>query len=364
MSKSQLHNYNKNDKFSKVKKLWCQKIISWYEKNKRVLPWRRKEKQDFYNIWISEVMLQQTGVKTVENYFEKFIRKWPNLDSLFKANLDEILFIWQGMGYYQRARNLFKTLQILKKKKININHNELLKLPGIGAYTAASISAILNDENHAVVDGNIRRIFSRCFNIDYKKKGGMKLINEKAQSLTPMKNNRFYCQSLMDIGSGICRPRNPKCNLCPVKNFCNFFLYDKKEVKPKKRKRIKKIAITFFLKFENKVFMQKSNDNFLHGLMRLPISEIKTVNSHKNNKIQKEKLIKYFFDSISIKEKYINFGSIDHKFTSFDLNLTIIKILLKKKRYITDGLWINEKAIFDYPISKLMDKVIVRVLKQ
>ena len=110
-------NNTKNNLTSKVKKLWAKQVIEWYQKNKRDLVWRSKENQNFYSIWLSEVMLQQTSVKTVESYFIKFKQKWPDLDSFLNAKLDEILFIWQGMGYYQRARNIFKTLQILKNKK-------------------------------------------------------------------------------------------------------------------------------------------------------------------------------------------------------------------------------------------------------
>ena len=155
--------YNINSKF---KREWQKKIIDWYKVNKRDLPWRKRRNQNFYKIWISEVMLQQTIVKTVIPYYEKFIERWPNLKSFFDASLDEILLYWQGLGYYQRAKNLFKAKEYLKKNKLYINSTNLKKVPGIGDYISSAISAILKNENCAVVDGNIKRILRRVFNLN------------------------------------------------------------------------------------------------------------------------------------------------------------------------------------------------------
>lgn len=358
-------NNTKNNLTSKVKKLWAKQVIEWYQKNKRDLVWRSKENQNFYSIWLSEVMLQQTSVKTVESYFIKFKQKWPDLDSFLNAKLDEILFIWQGMGYYQRARNIFKTLQILKNKKKNetIGHEELLKLPGIGTYTAASISAILNDDNHAVVDGNIKRIISRCFNINYREKNGMKLLNLKAQELTPYIGNRFYCQSMMDIGSTICRPLNPKCKVCPLASFCDFFINSRKEIKlivvPKK----KKIGITYIFMNGNNFFLEKSKDKLLNGLIRFPLSKLIIIDNNKTIKKIRTDLINIELKTIQNIEGYEELGEINHKFTGFDLNLIIVKVLLCNKILRYNGIWLDEKKLYSYPLSKLMVKILGEVLK-
>ena len=137
------------------KTTWQKKILKWYSKNKRNLPWRQKKNQYFYNIWISEIMLQQTSVKTVIPYYNKFIQKWPNLETFFEASLDEILLIWQGMGYYQRAKNLYLAKEVIKKEKIKFNQEDLKKLPGIGDYVSSAICAILFDQN--CTDGKPRR---------------------------------------------------------------------------------------------------------------------------------------------------------------------------------------------------------------
>ena len=351
--------YTKNNTETKEKNMWVKQVLGWYKINKRDLIWRRKENQNFYSIWISEIMLQQTGVKTVEGYFVKFKKKWPTFEHFLNAKIDEILFHWQGLGYYQRAKNIYRALQILKNEEINFTYNELLKLPGIGDYTASSISAILNDENNAVVDGNIKRIISRSFNIPKYIKGFEKKIYEKAKELTPEKGNGNYCQALMDIGSVICRPSNPKCEICPVLNLCCFSEYKNKNKNKNKKKRIYKEAFVFFIEYNQEVFVQKSDSNFLYGLMQFPISNFEVIkNKHKIeinvNVIENYGLNKY---------ELIKFGNVKHKFTNFDLKLEVLKVIISKKFYHPDGLWINKNELFNYPFSKLMIKVFDKVLK-
>ena len=154
------------------------KLIDWYNQNKRDLPWRKKTYQNFYKIWISEIMLQQTTVATVIPYYKRFLKKWPSLKSFFNATLEEILYEWQGLGYYQRAKNLFKAKEFLKFNKLIINSKSLLNIPGIGEYTSSSISAILKDEPCAVIDGNIERILSRVFDLNRSEKNFKKNINK------------------------------------------------------------------------------------------------------------------------------------------------------------------------------------------
>ena len=365
MDINQYNNINKNNLTTEVKKLWVEKVIDWYKKNKRDLVWRNKENQNFYSIWLSEVMLQQTSVSTVENYFIKFKKKWPDLDSFFRADLEEILFVWQGMGYYGRAKNIFKTLQILKKKKNPefLSHEELLKLPGIGTYTAASISAILNDDNYAVVDGNIKRIISRCFKINYEKKDGMKFLNLKAQELTPNKGNKYYCQSLMDIGSTICKPTKPKCKICPLASFCDFFVNSRKEVKLSKVPKKLKIGTTFIFINKDSFFLEKSQDKLLNGLIRFPLSELLILNNDEKIKNKRRDFIIKELKNIKNVKSYEELGEINHKFTGFDLNLNIVRVLLSNKNVKYNGIWLDEKNIYRYPLSKLMVKILGEVFK-
>ena len=215
------------------KKAWQKKILRWYELNKRDLPWRKKTYQNFYKIWISEVMLQQTVVNTVIPYYRKFLKKWPNLKLFYKAELEEILMIWQGLGYYQRAKKLYEAKEFLKINKLVIHSTDLIKIPGLGKYTSHSISAILKDEPCAVVDGNVERILSRVFKISRSDKRFKKKIYQIAEKLTPLKNNRNYFQSLMDLANIVCKSKAPNCILCPVKKYCltkgNIILEEKKK---------------------------------------------------------------------------------------------------------------------------------------
>ena len=352
---------NKNYNISNIKNIWQTKLEFWYKSNKRDLPWRKKENQDFYNIWISEVMLQQTGVKTVIPYFLKFKRKWPDWNSFLDATFDEILFLWQGLGYYQRAKNIYKTLQILKKnKKFIFTHNELIKLPGIGKYSAASISAILKNENNAVVDGNIKRIISRAFNIDVNKKDFIQIIDKIAQDLTPLKGNNLYCQSLMDLGAMICKPSNPKCIICPIKSICSFD-FNKKKVRTEKKK-INKFGIVFYVKYKNLIYLEKTSDRFLHGTVIFPFSDF-FISDNQNNSQTKKKIIETWIVKIFKVKDYKLLGYVKHNFTNFDLKLYIIEVILNNKRVIRpNGMWLNENIGFDnYPFSILMKKVIKKV---
>ena len=165
-------------------------------------------------------MLQQTTVATVIPFYKRFLKKWPSLKSFLNATLEEILYEWQGLGYYQRAKNLFKAKEFLKSNKLIIDSKNLLNIPGIGEYTSCSISAILKDEPCAVIDGNIERILLRVFDLNRSEKNFKKNIKIIAQKLTPLKNNKYYFQSLMDLANIICKSRLPHCILCPIKKFC------------------------------------------------------------------------------------------------------------------------------------------------
>ena len=204
-------------------------------------------------------MLQQTTVTTVIPFYKRFLRKWPNLKSFFDATAEEILFEWQGLGYYQRAKNLYKAKEFLKSNRLIIDSKKLMNIPGIGEYTSSSISAILKDEPCAVIDGNIERILLRVFDLNQSEKNFKKNIKIIAQKLTPSKNNKYYFQSLMDLANIICKSRIPQCILCPIKKFCKNNV--KINFKLKINKRTTK-AGNFLVRFNNKFLAGKSKKNF------------------------------------------------------------------------------------------------------
>ncbi len=210
----------------KFKSAVTEKLIDWYHKNKRDLPWR--ETSDPYKIWISEVMIQQTQVDQVLPYYKKFIETFPDVKSVFEASLSDILKVWEGMGYYARARNLQSAATVLVQDydgKMPDNHDELIKIPGIGPYTAAAIASIAFNENFPVVDGNVLRVLARVLKIEESpsKKGIKSKFVQAAKELLPEGHAGEFNQAVMELGALICTPHKPKCKRCPINFFCQAF---------------------------------------------------------------------------------------------------------------------------------------------
>ncbi|MFQ5652157.1 MAG: A/G-specific adenine glycosylase [bacterium] len=205
---------------------FSEKLIAWYHEHKRDLPWRHTD--DPYKIWVSEVMLQQTQVETVIPYYHKFVRIFPDVRTLAQASLSKVLKAWEGMGYYARARNLHSAAQaILKDRKgvLPTSHDELLKVSGIGPYTAAAVASIAFNEDYPVVDGNVLRVLARVMKImepPGKKGAKSRFVNAARQLLPPGKSSVFN-QAMMELGALVCLPRRPKCSTCPISFFCQAY---------------------------------------------------------------------------------------------------------------------------------------------
>ena len=300
-------------------------------------------------------MLQQTTVKTVIPYYYKFLKKWPSIESFFKAKESEILKIWQGLGYYQRAKNLFLGKEFLKKNKININSIDLKKIPGVGDYISCSISAILNDEDCAVIDTNIKRVISRAFNLTpgialYEKK-----VKKIAQELTPSKKNGEYCQSLMDIANLICKIRNPDCFSCPIKQLCKS--RDKVCISQISRKPLKqKYGIGFFINHKKEFLVTNSKKKLLEGLYNIPTTNYKEILDANKKTVLREILLKWNLKyKLNINTNFDVY--IRHQFSHFTLKLFIVNIELHNKIDIDDCRWVNRKEFSKLPVSKLMMKI-------
>jgi A/G-specific adenine glycosylase len=203
------------------------KILSWYDNNKRTLPWRvsKNSPKKLYYRLLSEFMLQQTQVKTVIPYFYKFIEKFKTLELLSKSNEKKILKLWEGLGYYRRARNLLASSKIIVQKynsKLPHELKEIKKLPGIGDYTANALLGIIYNKPTIAIDGNVKRVFSRLLNkkefkIDFKK-----LININKKKLFKTKRNSDFVEALMEFGALICKPKDPKCSICNLNMDCKY----------------------------------------------------------------------------------------------------------------------------------------------
>lgn len=199
------------------------KLLNWYRLNQRTLPWRGHP--DPYAVWVSEIMLQQTRVETVIPYFDKWMRLFPTITSLAHTSEQSVLNAWEGLGYYSRARNLHKAARIVAQQyqgEIPRDLDQLRKLPGVGRYTLGAIASIAFDMNVPALDGNIKRVYARVFDItepvDSPK--GDKLLWELAEKSLPKKDAGDYNQALMDLGATICVPKNPRCLICPLMKLC------------------------------------------------------------------------------------------------------------------------------------------------
>lgn len=202
-------------------------LVNWYQTNKRPLPWR--DTKDAYVIWLSEIILQQTRVEQGMPYFYRFLEKYPDVASFAAAAEDDILKLWQGLGYYSRGRNMLKTARMVLEQYGGIfpqTYEQLIKLKGIGEYTAAAIASFSANEPKAVVDGNVYRVLARYFGISepINSPAGKKIFQAAADELLNKKNPGLHNQAMMEFGAILCKPKNPACGICPVREGCYAFL--------------------------------------------------------------------------------------------------------------------------------------------
>ena len=200
-------------------------LLAWYDRHRRHLPWRSApgEQADPYHVWLSEIMLQQTTVKAVGPYYAKFLARWPNVEALAAATLDDVLKAWAGLGYYARARNLHACAQAVAARQpaqFPDTEDALRTLPGIGGYTAAAIAAIAFDRRAVAIDGNIERVIARLFAIETELPAAKTEIRAQAEALVPPQRAGDFTQAMMDLGSTICTPKKPACAICPWMESC------------------------------------------------------------------------------------------------------------------------------------------------
>lgn len=256
------------------------KLLNWYRVNKRKLPWRNRS--DPYQIWVSEVMLQQTQVKAVLPYYEKFLQAYPTLEDLARAEEKEVLGLWSGLGYYSRARNLRKAAQVVwenHKGEFPHTYSEVLKLPGIGRYTAGAILSIAYGQALPVVDGNVERVFARYLRIedDRHGRGAKKLWNflsHLLQDRSVAKNVADLNQALMELGARVCTPHNPDCLLCPLTESCRARKAGMQEhlPRPRRKRSVEELNYVAALVSRRGKYLLKQNvdEKFLRGFWEFP----------------------------------------------------------------------------------------------
>jgi A/G-specific adenine glycosylase len=200
-------------------------LLAWYDLHRRSLPWRAPPgaRPDPYVVWLSEIMLQQTRVEAVKPYFERFLRRWPNVTALAAAPIEAVMQQWAGLGYYSRARGLHACAQAIvaeHRGSFPASEAALRALPGIGRYTAGAIAAIAFGQKTAAVDGNVERVLARLDAIDVPLPAAKPRLAEKASRLVPNERPGDFAQAMMDLGAVICTPRSPACGICPLRSFC------------------------------------------------------------------------------------------------------------------------------------------------
>ncbi|MBE6456212.1 MAG: A/G-specific adenine glycosylase [Alphaproteobacteria bacterium] len=326
----------------------AEQLLNWFYQNGRDMPWRVKGKAhpNPYAVWISEIMLQQTTVKTVVDYFQRWMHRFPTIESLAQADLQEVLLYWQGLGYYTRAKKIHECAKLLINEyngKIPNKRELLLKLPGIGPYSASSICAFAFNQPETVVDGNVIRVIARLCGLTHAVT--KEEIYHLAIQITPDNNGADYASAIMDLGATVCMPNNPQCKICPWKEKCIAYKKHLTESIPlieKPTKKIKK-GFVYLIQNENGDFYieKRQGKGLLSGLYEFPWQENEQ-----------------HFPLFTHPDWKTDSTTVSHTFTHFQLTLKLVRITVKTPDCpLKNGLFVAEKAFKNYPFSTLMKKV-------
>ncbi len=312
------------------------KILNWYDLNKRSLPWRKnvsQSKKHYYTL-VSEFMLQQTQVVTVIPYFDRFINKIPNLKKLSTIQDTELIKLWEGLGYYSRARNLKKTAKIIISKhhgKIPNNYEDLISLPGIGNYTANAILAIAFNKSYIPLDGNIERVLKRYLYLKKDNEIQKDNLIEKKSIFGISSRASDYAQALMELGAMICKPKNPECSGCPISKNCKS--YKKKDfdlAKITKKNKEKYFILKVYKKNQKYLLVKNTKFNFLKNLAIFPMEELSNPKNFNEN---------------------LNF-----KMSNMNMNIKIQ--YLKNVKRFPSSYWFDKRKLDNYMLPTFTKKVV------
>ena len=321
---------------------WITKqLLEWYSFNKRDLPWRHTKNP--YLIWISEIMLQQTRVEADKVYYERFIKRLPSLEDLATIQEDELLKLWEGLGYYSRVRNMQKCAKCLVEKgysNLPSTYQELIALPGIGKYTAGAILSIAFDQSVPAIDGNVYRIISRFYALEetISKASSYAYFATYLDKILPPKDCGDFTQSFMDLGSLICIPKNPKCEECPLKEKCQAYLQKSVDKYPviqkKKEQKIEERNVYLYI-YQDKIGIRKrDNKGLLASMYEFP-NDTESLSSIDIENDLLEKGISY--------EQVLEIGESKHVFSHIIWYMKGYLIYLNEP---IDLLWVSKTALF------------------
>ncbi len=333
------------------------KLLVWYDANARVLPWRERPgvKADPYRVWLSEIMLQQTTVAAVKDYFIKFIRLWPSVFDLAQADTEDVMKAWAGLGYYARARNLHACAKAVAAAGgvFPSTLEGLQALPGIGPYTAGAIAAIAFDVSVAAVDGNVDRVISRHYAIEEPLPASKPEIRLLAQALVPPIRAGDFAQAMMDLGATICTSKSPSCMICPWAETCAGRIKGIAASLPLKAAKLKvptRFGHVYWIE-NNKgdvLVRKREARGLLGGMTEFPSSD------WVEGKRQK------FIAPIEAEWKK-SVGLVEHTFTHFHLELSVWKVIVSKP--VLGGHFVKKKVLATEALPSLMRKVAVLAMK-
>lgn len=333
-------------------------LLAWYDVYARVLPWRARkgERADPYAVWLSEIMLQQTTVATVGPYFTRFLARWPDVEALAAAPVEEVMKEWAGLGYYSRARNLHacaKAVSSAHGGKFPDDVEGLSKLPGIGPYTAAAIAAIAFGKPATVVDGNVERVVARLFALRTPLPQVKPEIRARAATLTPLNRAGDFAQAMMDLGATICTPKSPACNRCPIESLCDAKAEGIAALlparAPKKERPVRHGACFWLMKGDHVWLRRRPEKGLLGGMMEVPGSPWDS---------RAAEGAKPGLDHAPLDADWRRVpGSVEHTFTHFHLVLDVYTATTRKKAVPGGGEWVPLDSLAGEALPTVMRKV-------
>lgn len=330
-------------------------LITWYQAHQRVLPWRKNK--DPYRIWVSEVMLQQTQVKTVIPYYLNFLEKWPDIAALANANSHDLMKAWEGLGYYSRVHNLHKAARIVHQQLNNIiptDPKAFKALPGVGDYIMSAVLSIAHNNPLAVVDGNVKRVIGRleCLDAPINQASALKIFKSHADTLLETTQSGTYNQALMELGALICLPKSPKCDQCPVAQHCSALKTNTVKEFPtrlkSKSRPTYRIAVGVIEKDNKLLITQRKKGALLGGMWEFPGGKIE------KGETAEEACIREIREEVNLEIKVLKkLTAIQHEYSHFKIKMDIFIC-----QYISGNVqlcgptnynWIGPDEISSYP---------------
>jgi A/G-specific adenine glycosylase len=345
-------------------------LLDWYDRERRHLPWRAApgREADPYRVWLSEIMLQQTTVKAVIPYYAAFLQRWPTVQALAAADLDEVLAAWAGLGYYSRARNLHACARAVvehHRGRFPRSEQALLQLPGIGPYTAAAITAIGFGARATPVDGNVERVVARLFAVSLPLPTARPKLRRLAERLTPAERAGDHAQAMMDLGATVCTPKRPSCLVCPIAAFCAARaegIAAQLPVRVAKPERPLRLAVTYVaLREDGAVLLRRRPvSGLLGGMLEVPSTDwAETLPCGKDS-----------LRAVPVRGDWrLAPGIVTHTFTHFRLDAVVYRALVRPRARLTAWAdaprcqWVHRRDLADAALPSVMRKLIAHALQ-